>query len=113
MDCLFCKVIKGEIPTKIIYEDDQVLAFNDINPKAPHHLLIIPRKHMATLNDMEEGDKPLIGHIIHTAQRLAKQLGVHDEGYRLVMNCNQGAGQTVFHIHFHLLSGRSFTWPPG
>lgn len=113
MDCLFCKIAAGEIPAKLIYEDEQVVAFDDINPQAPHHKLIIPRKHIATLNDLSSDDNVLVGHMAQTAQKIAKDLGIADEGYRLVMNCNRGAGQTVFHIHAHLLGGRHLSWPPG
>lgn len=113
MDCIFCKVIKGEIPAKVVYRDDSVIAIEDINPQAPHHLLILPQKHIATLNDLNEEDNELIGHMVQTAKKLAKELGLADDGYRLVMNCNQGAGQTVFHIHLHLMGGRMFRWPPG
>ena len=113
MDCLFCKIAKGEIPANIIYQDEQVIAFDDINPQAVHHKIIIPRKHIATLNDLQDDDKTLIGHITKTAATLAKKIGIADEGYRLVANCNRGAGQTVFHIHFHLLGGRPLGWPPG
>lgn len=113
MDCLFCKIASREIPSDIVYEDDQVLAFNDINPVAPHHVLIIPREHIATLNDLTEEHKFLTGHILHTAQHLAKQLGIAESGYRVVYNCNRGAGQAVFHIHLHLIGGRGLSWPPG
>lgn len=113
MDCLFCKIVSGSIPATIIYEDDQVIAFNDINPQAPHHKLIIPRKHIATLNDLSPEDKPLIGHLAHTAKKLADDLHIAQDGYRFVINCNAGAGQTVFHIHAHLLGGRQMMWPPG
>jgi histidine triad (HIT) family protein len=113
MDCLFCNIASGKIPAKIIYEDDLVIAFDDINPQAAQHKIIIPRKHIATLNDLEKDDNLLIGHMIQSAKRLAKQLHIADEGYRVVMNCNAGGGQTVFHIHLHLLGGRPMTWPPG
>jgi histidine triad (HIT) family protein len=113
MDCLFCKIGKGEIPADIIYRDDSVIAFADINPHAPHHLLIVPHKHIATLNDLTDEDDALIGKMAHAAKVLAKRLNVQDEGYRLVMNCNKGAGQTVFHIHMHFLGGRDLNWPPG
>lgn len=111
-DCLFCKIIKGDIPSKLIYEDDQVYAFHDIDPKAPAHFLVIPKKHIATLDDLEEEDKQVAGHILFTAQRLAKELGC-DEGYRVVMNCNELGGQTVYHIHMHVLGQRQLAWPPG
>jgi histidine triad (HIT) family protein len=113
MDCLFCKIAKGEIPAKIIYQDDQVVAFDDINPQAPHHKVIIPRKHIATLNDMQSDDCELIGQMAMAATKIAKDLGLAENGYRVVMNCNAAGGQTVFHIHLHLLGGRSMTWPPG
>ncbi len=113
MDCLFCRIIKGEIPTKIVYKDDFVVAFDDINPQAAHHKLIVPHKHISTLNDLHSEDNELVGHMIQTAKMLAKQLNIAEEGYRVVMNCNAGAGQTVFHIHLHLLGGRQFGWPPG
>lgn len=113
MDCLFCKIASGEIPAKIIYQNDLVVAFDDINPQAPQHKIIIPRKHIASLNELKEEDGPLIGHMVTTATMLAKQLKIADDGYRIVMNCNAGGGQTVFHIHIHLLGGRQMTWPPG
>lgn len=112
-DCLFCKIASGAIPAKIAYQDDQVVAFDDINPQAPYHKVIIPRKHIATLNDANDEDQPLLGHMAKTAANLAKTLNIAESGYRVVMNCNKGAGQTVFHIHFHLLGGRQMTWPPG
>ncbi|AMD01261.1 MULTISPECIES: histidine triad nucleotide-binding protein [Halomonas] len=113
MDCLFCKIIKREIPADIVYEDEHVLAFNDINPQAPTHILIIPKQHIATLNDIEEADLALIGRLQYTAARLAKERGFAEEGYRVVMNCNDQGGQTVYHIHMHLMGGRRFTWPAG
>lgn len=113
MDCLFCKVASGDIPAKIIYQDDMVVAFDDINPQAPQHKLVIPRKHIATLNDLQTGDTRLVGYMVQTATKLAQELSIDQEGYRMVMNCNAGAGQTVFHIHMHLLGGRTFNWPPG
>lgn len=113
MDCLFCKIASNEIPAKIAYQDDQVVAFHDINPQAPHHVLIIPRKHIANINELEEADNALIGTMTQIAKKLAKEMGMADSGYRLVMNCNAGAGQTVFHIHMHVLGGRTLRWPPG
>lgn len=113
MDCLFCKIIKREIPADIVYEDDEVLAFNDINPQAPTHILIIPKKHIATLNDIEEADLAIIGRLQYTAAKLAKERGFAEDGYRVVMNCNEMGGQTVYHIHMHLMGGREFTWPEG
>ncbi len=113
MECLFCKIINREIPADIVYEDDHVLAFNDISPTAPTHQLIIPKKHIATLNDIEQDDLALIGRLQFTAAQLAKQQGFAEDGYRVVMNCNERGGQTVYHIHMHLLGGRDFTWPAG
>jgi histidine triad (HIT) family protein len=113
MECLFCNIVNGKIPAKIIYRDDFVVAFDDINPQAPQHKLIVPHKHVSTLNEVHPEDNELIGHMVQTAKMLAKQLNIADEGYRLVMNCNAGAGQTVFHIHLHLLGGRLLNWPPG
>lgn len=113
MDCLFCKMVAGDVPAEVIYRDDMVMAFNDINPQAPEHKLIIPHKHIATLNEMQDSDSELVGHMIQTGARLARELNIADDGYRLVFNCNEGAGQSVFHIHLHLLGGRKLTWPPG
>lgn len=113
MDCLFCKIIKREVPSDIVYEDDHVLAFHDIDPKAPTHVLIIPKKHIATLNDIEEDDLEVAGRLQYTAARLAREQGFADDGYRVVMNCNELGGQTVYHIHLHLMGGRQFTWPAG
>jgi len=113
MDCLFCKIENGEIDSNIIYEDDIAIAFDDINPGAPHHKLIIPRKHIATINDIEPEDEHLVGHLYTVAKILAADLGIAEPGYRVVMNCNKGAGQAVFHIHLHLLGGRPLSWPPG
>ncbi len=110
-DCLFCKMAAGEIQPDVVYEDDKVLAFNDINPQAPHHVLIIPKQHIATLNELD--DTALAGHIMLTAAKIAKQLGVSEQGYRTVFNCNRHGGQEVFHIHLHLLAGRQMMWPPG
>lgn len=113
MDCLFCKIAQGEIPANVVYRDDHVVAFDDINPQAPHHKILIPLKHISTLNDLHEDDTELMGHMMQSAAMLAKQLNMADEGYRVVVNCNSGAGQSVFHIHLHLLGGRRLTWPPG
>lgn len=112
-DCLFCRIIDGEINAKKLHEDDRVVAFEDINPQAPHHALVCPRKHLDTLNDLTAQDEPLIGHAVRVAAELAGRLGDGEEGYRVVANCQRGAGQSVFHIHFHLLGGRPFGWPPG
>ena len=113
MDCLFCKMVNREIEPDIVYEDEHVLAFNDIDPQAPTHVLVVPKKHIATLNDIEEADLALIGRLQLTAAGLAKQLGFAENGYRVVMNCNEDGGQSVYHIHMHLMGGRHFTWPAG
>lgn len=112
-DCIFCKIAAGDIPATTLYDDGEVLAFRDINPEAPIHLLIIPRKHIPTLNDLTEVDAALIGRMYLAAKQLAAELGVADGGYRTVINCNRNAGQLVFHIHMHLLAGRELGWPPG
>ena len=112
-DCIFCKIIQHEIPANICYEDETVVAFNDLHPQAPTHLLIVPRKHINTLNDLTEDDIYTVGYMIKTAQNIAKKMGYEKDGYRLVMNCNEHGGQTVFHIHLHFLAGRQFDWPPG
>ena len=112
-ECLFCKIRDGEIPADIIFENDDVLAFNDVNPQAPVHLLVIPKKHISTVNDIVEDDQVLMGKLFSAAKVIARQAGVSDGGYRLVVNCNEKAGQTVFHIHMHLLADRALTWPPG
>lgn len=112
-DCLFCKIVAGEIPAKILYENDSVLAFEDINPHAPLHALVIPKKHIATINDIQPDDAPVIGEMYLAAKEIAAQAGYSDAGYRTVMNCGVDAGQTVFHIHLHVLAGRSLSWPPG
>lgn len=111
--CLFCKIINRELPAEIAYEDDQVLAFHDIQPQAPTHILIIPKRHISTLNELSPEDASLVGRLQVTAAHLAKELGFAEAGYRVVMNCNEDGGQTVGHIHMHLLAGRSLTWPPG
>ncbi len=113
MDCLFCKIVNREIPANIIYEDETTLAFDDINPIAPIHKLIIPKQHIATLNDLTEADAAIIGQVMLTAKKLAAKLAIADAGFRTVFNCNEQAGQTVFHIHCHLISGRPLSWPPG
>jgi histidine triad (HIT) family protein len=113
MDCLFCKINDGDIPADIVFQDEQVLAFRDISPQAPTHLLIIPKRHITTINDMTAEDSALIGHMVFTAKQLAAQEGLAKDGYRLTMNCNENGGQSVYHIHLHLLGGRRMTWPPG
>lgn len=112
-NCLFCGIVKGDIKGEIVYQDKSVVAFRDIAPKAPVHILIIPRKHMETLLDLEQGDKQLIGDIFYVASQLAKEQGISKDGFRVVLNNGPGAGQSVDHIHFHLMGGRPFTWPPG
>jgi len=112
-NCLFCKIIDKSISSEIVYENDSVLAFNDINPQAPVHILIIPKIHIATLNDLNKDHERLLGELVLTAGILAKQLGISEAGYRTNFNCNEAGGQTVYHIHLHLLGGRSFSWPPG
>jgi histidine triad (HIT) family protein len=111
--CLFCKIIAGDIPGTIVHQDESLVALKDINPQAPLHLLIIPRRHIATLNDLEPGDDALAGAMVRRAAALAKEHGYAERGYRMVFNCNREAGQTVFHIHLHLLAGRGLGWPPG
>jgi histidine triad (HIT) family protein len=110
---LFCKIVAGEIPGAMVYQDDSLVAFKDINPQAPLHVLIVPRRHISTLNDLTPGDDELIGSMFRTAAALAEQHGYAGRGYRAVFNCNREAGQTVFHIHLHLLAGRGLGWPPG
>ena len=112
-DCLFCKIIAAEIPAEIVYESPDAIAFRDINPQAPTHVLIVPRRHIATINDLENSDTDAVGQLFLAARDIASQEGFADDGYRVTMNCNAAAGQTVFHIHLHLLGGRKFTWPPG
>ena len=112
-DCLFCKIINKEINSDILFEDDDVLAFRDINPQAPTHILIVPKKHISTINDLQQEDEALTGKIILTAQSLVKQENIDENGYRLVFNCNSEGGQEVYHIHMHLLGGRQMQWPPG
>ena len=112
-DCLFCKIIKREIPASIVYEDDRVLAFNDINPQAPTHVLVIPKRHISTLNDLTPDDDAIVGEVVRRAAAIADERGISAGGFRTVFNTNREAGQTVFHIHLHLLGGRSLGWPPG
>jgi histidine triad (HIT) family protein len=113
MNCIFCKIAAGEIPATIVHQDEHVVAFRDLNPQAPTHILIIPRQHIATVNALTEADATVVGHLFLAARQLAAELGFAEDGYRLVMNTNAAAGQTVFHIHLHLLAGRNFAWPPG
>ena len=112
MDCLFCKIIAGEIPSSKVYEDDMVYAFNDIDPQAPVHILIIPKEHIASINEVNESNSAVVAHIFEVAAKLAKEKGLED-GYRIVTNIGDDAGQTVKHLHFHMMGGRSFGWPAG
>lgn len=113
MACLFCRIIAGEIPSKRVYEDAELVAFEDVNPQAPLHCLVVPRRHVATLNDLREGDDGLVGAMVRRAAAIARERGLDSGGYRTVFNCNSDAGQTVFHIHLHVLGGRRLGWPPG
>jgi len=110
---LFCKILDGDIPADIIYESDLAIAFRDVNPQAPVHVLIIPRNHIATINDLDTDDAAMVGGLFMAAKEIARDEGLADDGYRVVMNCNAAAGQSVFHLHLHLLGGRSLAWPPG
>ena len=112
-ECLFCRIINREIPATIVYEDDRIVAFNDINPQAPTHVLVVPRRHIATLNDLTPEDDQLAGEVVRRAAAIASQRGIARGGYRTVFNTNAEAGQTVFHIHLHLIGGRPMHWPPG
>ena len=112
-DCIFCKIIKGEIPCSKVYEDDKVLAFNDINPQSPVHVLIVPKTHVQSIMDMNVDEYQIIGHVFNVASKLAKELHVDEKGFRIVNNIGEDGGQTVPHVHFHLLGGRSLQWPPG
>ena len=112
-DCLFCKIAAGVVPANVIYTDERMIAFRDINPQAPMHVLIVPRRHIPTLNDLSPADDQLVGEMMRRGAALAREHGYADRGYRTVFNCQADAGQTVFHIHLHVLGGRSLTWPPG
>lgn len=112
MDCIFCKIANGEIPSKKAYEDDQILAFYDLDPQAPVHILLIPKTHISSANELTEENSQVVSHIFLVAVKLAKELGL-EKGYRIVNNCGEDGGQTVQHLHFHLLGGRSMKWPPG
>ena len=113
MDCLFCKIVGREVPASIVYEDDRVIAFNDIKPQAPTHVLVVPKRHIESLNDLQPGDDQIVGELIRRAAVIAKERGVSAGGFRTVFNTNRDGGQTVFHIHVHLLGGRRMQWPPG
>jgi histidine triad (HIT) family protein len=112
-DCLFCKLVAGQIPAKLVHQDDDTVAFEDINPQAPTHLLVIPKKHIPTLNDLSPADDAIAGKLLRVSAKLAADRGIAQDGWRAVVNTNRGAGQTVFHVHVHLLGGRAMTWPPG
>ena len=112
-DCIFCKIAQHEIPGKIAFENERIIAFHDLFPQAPTHILIIPKQHYSTLNDVPASEAALLGELVTTASMLAKELGVDEKGYRVVMNCNKDGGQSVYHIHLHLLAGRQLSWPPG
>jgi len=112
-DCLFCRLAAREIPTEIVFESDNIFAFKDIDPKAPYHVLIIPKKHIPTLNDIGEEEKKIMGELLLAAKQIASHLGIDETGYRTIINCNADGGQEVFHLHLHLLGGRKMAWPPG
>jgi histidine triad (HIT) family protein len=111
--CIFCNIVEGKIPADIVYQDEHVLAFRDVHPQAPHHVLVIPKRHYTSLNSFEAGDGELLGRLMLTAKQVAQQLGVAEDGYRININTNGHGGQTVYHLHIHLLAGRQMTWPPG
>ncbi len=113
MDCIFCKIASGAIPAAKLYEDPEVVAFRDLHPQAPTHFLVIPRKHLTSLNDITDHDETLVGHMFHAAKTLAEQEGIAATGFRTVFNTGSDGGQTVFHLHLHVLGGRQMTWPPG
>lgn len=112
-ECLFCMIIDGKIPANKVFESEQVIAFRDLNPQAPTHLLVIPRRHIATLNDLQSSDATLVGEMMLAATQIAAMENLAENGYRVVMNCNHDGGQSVYHIHLHLLGGRYMKWPPG
>ncbi len=112
-DCIFCKIANGEIPSNKAYEDDKVLAFYDLDPQAPKHVLIIPKEHISSANEINEDNVSIVAHIFVTAAKIAKEIGIAEDGYRIVNNCGKDGGQSVGHLHFHLLGGRSMAWPPG
>ncbi|HEV3470018.1 MAG TPA: histidine triad nucleotide-binding protein [Pyrinomonadaceae bacterium] len=112
-DCLFCKIAAGEIPAQLVYQDERAVAFRDINPQAPTHVLVIPREHVASLAEAEEGRESLLGHLLLAAARVARDAGLEASGFRTVINNGAGAGQSVFHLHLHVLGGRPLSWPPG
>lgn len=113
MDCIFCKVAAHDVPARTVFENERLIAFHDLFPQAPTHILIIPKTHYTTLNDVPASDSALLGEMLSTATQIAREIGVDESGYRVVMNCNKDGGQSVYHIHLHLLAGRQLGWPPG
>lgn len=113
MDCIFCKIVKKELPAKIVYQDEDIIAFKDRHPRAPIHQLIVPKKHIPTLNDLKEEDTMLAGNMLQVACHLANKANIAESGYRTIFNCNKDGGQEVYHLHLHLLGGRALHWPPG
>ncbi|MDZ7374663.1 MAG: histidine triad nucleotide-binding protein [candidate division KSB1 bacterium] len=113
MECVFCNILRGQLPAEFVYENERVVAFRDINPQAPVHVLIVPRKHIASTNEVRPEDQQLLGEMILVAQKVAQAEGIAQSGYRLVINCNEDSGQEIYHLHLHLLGGRRMTWPPG
>ncbi|MEN3038550.1 MAG: histidine triad nucleotide-binding protein [Candidatus Kryptonium sp.] len=112
-ECIFCEIIAGRMPADFVYEDDEIVAFKDINPQAPIHILVVPRRHFSTLLDLKPEDAPLAGRLLIVANEVAKKFNIHSRGFRLVFNCNREAGQSIYHVHLHLLGGRIMMWPPG
>ena len=112
-DCIFCKIVSGEVPSETVHQDEHCVAFNDLSPQAPVHILVIPRKHVDSLDKATAGDSEMLGHLLYSAAEIARELGVAEDGYRVVINTNADGGQTVFHLHVHLLGGRPFVFPPG
>ena len=112
-DCLFCRIVAKEIPSKAVFEDSHLVAFEDVNPQAPVHILIVPKEHIEKVSDLAERDMEIVGRLVLAAKNIADKKGIQESGYRIVLNCNRDAGQVVFHLHLHLLGGRKFAWPPG
>jgi len=113
VNCIFCRIAEGKAAARLVHQDDSVIAFHDIHPQAPVHVLILPRRHITSLLDVVEADEPLLGHLVHTAREIAKSLGLGENGFRLVFNAGRDAGYSVYHVHLHLLGGRPLGWPPG
>ncbi|MDD5428852.1 MAG: histidine triad nucleotide-binding protein [Candidatus Omnitrophica bacterium] len=111
--CLFCRIANKEIPAKVVFEDSRIIAFEDVNPQAPVHILLIPKKHIEKISDLTKDNADMVGHLVLAANKIAAEQGIRDAGYRLTINCNKDAGQAVFHLHMHLMGGRKFAWPPG